>query len=113
MTTPNNQEVRNEFPFIRPKIKAVHLIPFMGLIKYIKELNSLKGLSAYDIVRDIRKNADADSLISLGRKTWPDSLNSKEEAEAQKTEAQNILIVAIHSGYLSGIITGMIAMMNQ
>lgn len=88
-----SDQIRNEFPFVRPRLRLSHFIPVYGAIEYIKALQQLKGESVAESLR----GADLKDFLSLGVFTWPEPKTSKEVIEAGKTALQNGAFVAYHT----------------
>lgn len=97
---PPTDSVRQEFPFIRPRLNRLYAIcyaiPAVGAIVYLRDLNRIKGISTIETLRHMFSEFDIKEWLTLGVSTWPAPESLKESQESAKTALQNGLMVAYH-----------------
>ena len=106
MTTLDNTEVRQGYPFIRPKLKLSYAIPFYGLNLYLKTSNKIKK-EAEELFLDAEIQDKSGnkilSLLSGGVSTWPVYRNKQEETEAGKTIIQDSAVCLYNWAWFTAI----------
>lgn len=99
---PPTDQVRQEFPFVRPpltiKTLMLYAIPAIGAGVYIRDLAKIKGISVKDMFKKPFSKFDLKAWLTLGVSTWPEPRNIKEANERKKTATQDGSILGYHMG---------------
>jgi hypothetical protein len=85
--------VRQEFPFIRPRLSIWYAVPAIGTLRYLRDLNRIKGISWRDMLKQPFLESNLKDWLTLGVSTWPAAENPRESIESTKTAFQNTAIL--------------------
>jgi hypothetical protein len=97
------EQVRDFFPFTRPKIGLKHLIPILGVKIYGDELKEFKlRVPPTDWNQGDKKTTYGTLFVN----TWPTPQNSKERREHMKTQLIHGILPVYHAVMSAGITYG-------